>query len=175
MTTGEKIQKYRKKAGLSQGELASKLGKSQRTVCNYETDTIIPKTKALEKIASILNVESSDLAADKETTLADVISWGQAYDDEAIEVIKSFKKFYDGFNELCNIGDWWELMNQGSPFDDVVKEQWKKLEDIDVMMILDTIAMALAGTYVRFDKFTEGCINAFENGHGFRHKETKEN
>ena len=109
-----------------------------------------------------------------EYLLSDVIEWGQAYDEDAIEVLRAFKKFYDGYNELCNIGDWWESMNQGIPFDDTVKTEWEKLEQIDFMRIIDTMAMALAGSYVRFDKFVDGCINAFENGHGFRHKETKE-
>ena len=61
MTTGERIQKARKAAGLSQKELGEKLGVSASMIGQYENDLRIPKIETLEKIATALNVKISSL------------------------------------------------------------------------------------------------------------------
>lgn len=43
MSFGNKIKELRKQAGLSQQELAQKLGVTQKSICNYENDTRFPK------------------------------------------------------------------------------------------------------------------------------------
>ena len=104
--------------------------------------------------------------------LADVIDWGQGYDDDIIELLQAFKKFRDGYYELINFGDdWWDRFNQGRDFDEIMKEQWDNVESIDFMNCVEKMAVAIAGTYVRFDKFVDGTIDAYNKGNGLRHEE----
>lgn len=104
--------------------------------------------------------------------LADVLEYGQGYDDDITELFKAFKMFRDGYYALINYGDdWWEVFNQGKDFDEIMEEQWKQIEDIDFMNLIEKMAVAMAGTYVRFDRFVDGVVDAYEQGNGFRHKE----
>lgn len=104
--------------------------------------------------------------------LSDVIDWGQGYDDSIIELLQSFKKFRDGYYGLINYGnEWWEVFNQGADFDDIMKEQWDKVESVDFMNLVEKMAVTIAGTYVTFDKFVNGVIDAYNNGNGLRHKD----
>ena len=103
--------------------------------------------------------------------LADVIDWGQGYDDTIVELLQAFQKFRDGYYELINYGDdWWENFNQGRDFDEIMKEQWEKFESVDFMNLVEKMAVAIAGTYVRFDEFANGVVDAYNNGNGLRHK-----
>lgn len=61
MTTGKRIQRARKAAGLSQKELGEKLGVSASMIGQYENDLRIPKIETLQKIADALKVNLSDL------------------------------------------------------------------------------------------------------------------
>ena len=56
-----KIQENRKKSGLTQKEIATKLGISQQAYGNYERDALSIPAKMLEKIAKILMVDPSQL------------------------------------------------------------------------------------------------------------------
>lgn len=61
MNTGELIKNYRKIAGLTQKELGTLSGTSERTIQNYETGKRQPRIEQLQKIAPILNVSVLDL------------------------------------------------------------------------------------------------------------------
>lgn len=57
MSFGNKIKELRKQAGLSQQELAQKLGVTQKSICNYENDTRFPKGQNIIKgLADIFGV-----------------------------------------------------------------------------------------------------------------------
>lgn len=57
MSFGNKIKELRKQAGLSQQELAEKLGVTQKSICNYENDTRFPKGQNVIKgLADIFGV-----------------------------------------------------------------------------------------------------------------------
>lgn len=56
MTTGQRIQQARKKAGLSQKQLGEKLGLSASMIGQWENDLRNPKRETLERIADALNV-----------------------------------------------------------------------------------------------------------------------
>lgn len=58
---GSRIRKYREKQGLSQKELAEKLGVSNSRVSNWEQGTNRPDADFLADICSILNVSPSEL------------------------------------------------------------------------------------------------------------------
>lgn len=108
-------------------------------------------------------------------TLSDVIDWGQGYDDTIIELLKDFRKFRDGYYGLINHGDnWWKEFNQGTDFDEIMKQQWNLIDANDFMNCIEKMAVAIAGTYVQFDKFVDGVIEAYDSGKGFRHERKEE-
>lgn len=104
-----------------------------------------------------------------ETKVVDVLEYGQGDDGNIAEIFKAFKKFRDGYYELTNWGDdWWKVLNQDTMFDEMMAEQWKEIEKIDFMSVIEKMAKALVGTYVRFDCFAETVILASEEGKGFQ-------
>ena len=66
MELNEKIKKYRKEAGLSQEDLATKIYVSRTLITKYESGSAFPTQENLEKIAIALNVKVEDLLSDKE-------------------------------------------------------------------------------------------------------------
>lgn len=64
MTTGQRIQKARKEAKLSQKELGEKLGVSASMIGQYENDLRNPKSETLNKIAEALGVHPNQLRND---------------------------------------------------------------------------------------------------------------
>lgn len=53
---GENICKYRKKKGLSQEELAERIGVTRQTISNWELNETSPNTKQLKSLREILDV-----------------------------------------------------------------------------------------------------------------------
>ena len=66
MELNEKIKKYRKEAGLSQEDLASKIYVSRTLVTKYESGSAFPTQENLEKIAIALDVKVEDLLSNEE-------------------------------------------------------------------------------------------------------------
>ena len=67
MTFGEKIQKLRKEAGLSQEELAHRLKVSRQAVSKWERDSGYPETEKIIWMSSIFNVSADYLLKDEAT------------------------------------------------------------------------------------------------------------
>lgn len=61
MTIGEKIQEARKKAGISQLELSSKMNTKSAAISQWESNKRIPKTENLLKIADALEIGLGEL------------------------------------------------------------------------------------------------------------------
>lgn len=67
MTFGEKIRAERKKLGLTQIELAEKIGVTNRVITSYETGKSFPRTRdAYKRIADALGVNVNYLLSDDE-------------------------------------------------------------------------------------------------------------
>lgn len=66
MTTGQLIKAARKKAGMTQAQLAEKLGISYVGVSQWENDLRNPKLDTLQRIAAALGVPVQDLISDWE-------------------------------------------------------------------------------------------------------------
>ena len=64
MQTSEKIKQARKKAGLTQEELALKLGDSQAMISAYEKGLRNPKWETIRSIANALGVSVVEIASD---------------------------------------------------------------------------------------------------------------
>ena len=56
MTFGEKIQKLRKEAGLSQEKLSYQLGVSRQAISKWERDNGYPETEKIVRMSKIFNV-----------------------------------------------------------------------------------------------------------------------
>ncbi len=65
MFIGEKIKKLRKEKGLTQKELAKRLGVTQQMIASYENGVRYPKMETIKKIADALNVDMFELIFDK--------------------------------------------------------------------------------------------------------------
>jgi len=66
MTVGEKIQYYRKKIGLSQGELGQKMLVSRQTVSLWEMDKTLPTVDNLIRLKEIFSVSIDDILSEAE-------------------------------------------------------------------------------------------------------------
>ena len=64
----ENLKKYRKRANLSQAEIAKKLIISQQGYAKYETGAASPNPETLSKIANILNCDMEDLTGTERST-----------------------------------------------------------------------------------------------------------
>lgn len=62
MTFAEKVKKARIERGLTQTDLAEKIGVSLRTITSYERDNIQPRPKTLAKLAEAFGVSTKYLA-----------------------------------------------------------------------------------------------------------------
>jgi transcriptional regulator with XRE-family HTH domain len=67
MKFGEKLKSLRKKAGLTQGELAKQIGISDRALLSYEKGVSYPRHReTYYKLAEILNVDANYLITEDE-------------------------------------------------------------------------------------------------------------
>ena len=67
MPLGERIKLARQVAGISQEELAEKIGTKQSQVWRWESNRAEPRISFLKKIAEVTGVPLIDLIADEET------------------------------------------------------------------------------------------------------------
>lgn len=72
---GNRIHKFRKAKGLTQEELAAKLGISSQAVSKWETDASCPDISLLPRLCNLLGVTADELLCGK-TETAKVISEG---------------------------------------------------------------------------------------------------
>ena len=68
MTFGEKIQKLRKEAGLSQEELSYQLGVSRQAISKLERDNGYPETEKIVRMSKIFHVTLDYLLNEEDTT-----------------------------------------------------------------------------------------------------------
>lgn len=61
MGIGENIQFHRERLGLSQGQLAARIGKTRSAISQYESGKIAPRMGVVEDLATALGVRKTDL------------------------------------------------------------------------------------------------------------------
>jgi transcriptional regulator with XRE-family HTH domain len=76
-----RIKELRKKLGLTQDDLAKKIGVSRKTIVNYENGEVIPETKR-ELLDNILNQKENYLV---EEPRAEYPSFLSRYDNDSVE------------------------------------------------------------------------------------------
>ncbi|VAW60348.1 hypothetical protein MNBD_GAMMA11-2583 [hydrothermal vent metagenome] len=66
---GLRLSYLRKKAGLTQGELADRIGVARNTIGSIERGKLSPKFDNLEKLAKVLNIQIRQLFKFEDETL----------------------------------------------------------------------------------------------------------
>lgn len=61
MTTGQIIAEARKKAGMTQEDLADKLGVTRQAVSKWESDTAYPETEKIRELCKLFSLSADDL------------------------------------------------------------------------------------------------------------------
>ena len=90
MSLGENIRKYRKNIGLTQVELAKKMGVIQSNVHRWENNLVTPSLDTIKKLAKILNISVDGLlfsAQDKKKL--------RITDKELLERVKDIENLND--------------------------------------------------------------------------------
>lgn len=83
-TIAQKIKSARKKAGLTQKELGSRLGVSASMIALYETEKRDPKTETLHKIADALGVDIFELIPEQKVNTP----WTRRTEAEKTELLE---------------------------------------------------------------------------------------
>ena len=143
MSIGENIKIHRKNKGLTQKQLADKIGVSEITVRRYEKNNNIPNVAIIDKFAAALEISVFELLDNN-------------YD----------KAEYELLNGLSNVCD--NLLNLVSSFEDSAKEEsiknfrnliklldLKKFENIDDNTIYNVINSHEFYDYLEFLFFKE--------------------
>lgn len=125
MSLGEKLLNLRKCAGLSQEEVADKLGVSRQTVSKWETDQTVPELIKAKMLSQLYNVSYDYLISGCSVSgdvtniemIVDEIDWTSAWSKkypilasypniEGIEAyVEKISKMYDEFKEEFNMND----------------------------------------------------------------------
>ena len=133
---GLNIKRYRKEKGLTQEELASKIGKSTITIRKYESGAILPSIYNVTKIAVVLGISNTDIIGEvEEYTGSDVnredkkemINHPQHYNKgkyEAIEVIEDWQLNF-------NLGNTVKYISRAGHKDDIIQDLKKALWYLD--------------------------------------------
>lgn len=133
---GLNIKRYRKEKGLTQEELASKIGKSTITIRKYESGDILPSFYNVTKIAAVLGISSTDIIGEvEEYTGSDInredkkemINHPQHYNMgkfEAIDVIEDWKLNF-------NLGNAIKYISRAGHKDDIIQDLKKALWYLD--------------------------------------------
>lgn len=126
MNIGERIKYIRKASGLTQKQLAEKLGMTQAAIVQFESEKSNPKIDTLQKIADALNVSVADFLDDGESIT-------EIGENGYINHISNDKKFHDFLHHFTTLaahfdGDEFteEELEQIRQFAEFVKSQRNK-------------------------------------------------
>ncbi len=101
MALGQNILKLRKKTGLSQEELAEKVGVTRQTISNWELEETTPNPNQLKLLSKTLNVSVDDLIDNDLQNV--VLSKVKITEKQTKTIKKILKVFLIGFITLLII------------------------------------------------------------------------
>ena len=98
MTFGEKVRNERNRLGLSQDELAEKIGVTRRVISSYENDSSRPRgTERYNKLADALGVNINYLLSEDEAFIANVEdNYGRRGAKQAKELLAEVTGLFTG-------------------------------------------------------------------------------
>ena len=104
MTLGSRIKEKREQLGMTQKQLADKLGVTKSAICNYENGTSSPKEDVLLNIFKVLSVDPNYLYQDS----VNVTENSKKKD----EIIENIRLFLDNLSDedLTNLYDYLEFL-----------------------------------------------------------------
>ncbi|MCB2297878.1 helix-turn-helix transcriptional regulator [Clostridium tagluense] len=126
MSLGENLLDLRKRAGLSQEDVADKLGVSRQTVSKWETDQTIPeliKAKLLSELYNVSNdylISGSHIGGDITgiEMIVDEIDWTRAW-SKKYPILSSYQSIR-GINTYCEkISELYDTFKNDFDFNDV--------------------------------------------------------
>lgn len=98
---GKRIQELRKAAGLTQDQLATKIGVSMAAVRNYENGLREPNSKAMAALESFFNVSGEYLRGDVDRD--PIIENGAAIQSRLGDLMMLFQSFKQGFEGASDL------------------------------------------------------------------------
>lgn len=91
MKLGEKLLEYRKKKGLSQEQLAERIGVTRQTISNWELSETSPNPEQLKKLSSELNVSIDELLDnDIQNVIVEKVSSTEKLSKTILQILKFF-------------------------------------------------------------------------------------
>lgn len=135
MSLGDKILDLRKKAGLSQEEVADKLGVSRQTVSKWETNQTVPELNKVKLLSQLYNVSYDYLISTYNTSdditsielVVDEIDWTSAW-SKKYPILASYQGI-QGINAYCE---------KISKLYDECKNEFN-FDDMDTLLVLKDI------------------------------------
>jgi transcriptional regulator with XRE-family HTH domain len=117
MTVGENIKLYRKKAKLTQSELAQRANMSRSYLADVERDRYNPSVDTLKAIASALDVPVSVLLGEDDDKKSDSDSkLPELTEKDELDIAKDLQRIMDNLESREG------LMYDGEPMDEETKE-----------------------------------------------------
>ncbi|MEW9079870.1 helix-turn-helix domain-containing protein [Terrisporobacter glycolicus] len=135
MLLGDKILSLRKKAGLSQEEVANRLNVSRQTVSKWEVNQTVPELKNIKLLSQLYNV-SYDYLISKSNPSGDITSIEMIVDE--IDWTSAWSKKYpilDSYQGMQNINTYCEKI---SKLYDEFKDEFN-FSDQDTALVLKDI------------------------------------
>ena len=98
MKFGEKVRELRNRRGWSQEELAKRVGRSKRTIVNYESCNYYPNQREIYKqLAELFEVDQNYLLTEDEEFMADVAAqYGKRGQDQARDLLDKAAELFAG-------------------------------------------------------------------------------
>lgn len=135
MSLGERLLDLRKKAGLSQEDVAEKLNVSRQTVSKWETDQTVPELTKAKSLSQLYNVSYDYLVSESPIggdltsieMIVDEIDWTSAW-SKKYPILASYQGI-KGINTYCE---------KISDLYDTFKDEFD-LNDTDAVLILKDI------------------------------------
>ena len=145
MTLGQRLQKARKEAGLSQEELAEQLGVSRQAVSKWENDSGYPEMEKMIRLSQIYQVSLDYLVGneqEQEQTNEDILTKGWYISHELAEGFLSYQK-----TKYIKVGICILLVFLSSAFSyiEVYYDEYGGIEDIlSTFLIMVTIVLIIS-------------------------------
>ncbi|GAA0716696.1 helix-turn-helix transcriptional regulator [Clostridium malenominatum] len=126
ISLGEKLLDLRKKAGLSQEDVADRLGVSRQTVSKWETDQTVPELIKAKLLSQLYNVSydylisGSHIGGDVTSIemIVDEIDWTSAW-SKKYPILASYQGI-EGINTYCEkISELYDTLKNEFDFNDV--------------------------------------------------------